>query len=334
MPKSSINLEHSEQSAPVTLTAEQVNAVINHIDVAGELKAMFAALGRGEAVQPPQTITEFPNGVGDFITYTGYIKASNVFGAKLSPYIVTPDKPVITAWTYLMSAQTGQPLLCADSGELTTQRTAGTTALAVDYLAKLDSKVLAVVGSGAIAQAHIRHTLRLRSWQSIRVYSPSLASDSVRQQQLKSIDERVEIVTDKALLIADADVIMLCTSSGTPVIEASDIPKGALVTSISTNVANAHEVCPLWLNQADVYCDYKATTPGSAGEMKLAQASGSWSAEDICGDLADLAVGQCQLPEYERPVFFRSVGLGLEDLAIAHGLWLLVQSIAAQQSDS
>ena len=65
----------------------------------------------GKAVQPPQTLTLFPDNAGDFITYLGVSADAKVFGAKLSPYIVTAGRPVITAWTALMSMETGQPLM-------------------------------------------------------------------------------------------------------------------------------------------------------------------------------------------------------------------------------
>ena len=73
----------------------------------------------------------------------------------------------MTAWTLLMSMQTGQPLLLCDAGELTTARTAATTAVAVDALAPLTANRLAIIGSGKVAQAHLHYVKGLRDWQSI-----------------------------------------------------------------------------------------------------------------------------------------------------------------------
>ena len=70
--------------------------------------------------------------------------------------------------------------------------------------------------------------------------------------------------------VRDADVVALCTSSGTPVLLNGMLRKPTLITSLSTNVANAHEIPPVWLTDMDVYCDYRRTTPATAGEMKLA----------------------------------------------------------------
>ncbi|MBY4859035.1 ornithine cyclodeaminase family protein, partial [Burkholderia contaminans] len=121
--------------------------------------------------------------------------------------------------------------------------------------------------------------------------------------------------------VRDADVVMLCTSSGTPVLGDGMLTRPALVTSISTNVARAHEIPPAWLPDMDVYCDYRHTTPASAGEMQIAAAEHGWDAARIAGDLPALVAGTCPAPSYARHAFFRSIGLGLEDIAIAHALY-------------
>lgn len=313
--------------APVFLTETELKPYLNRLDVAACLRELFLALAQNKAVQPAQSLTLLPEDKGDFITYQGGIAGADVFGAKLSPYLVTSDKPVITAWTTLMSSRTGQPLLCCDSGLLTLERTAGTTALAVDQLAKSEATRLTIIGSGAVAQAHLQHVKALREWQQIFIYSPSLNEDASLQDKLMSMDERVIIAKDAHDCVQGADVIMLCTSSGTPVMDINSISKkGALITSISTNVANAHEICPSSLNQMDVYCDYKATTPASAGEMKLAVENHQWSIEQVKGDLADLVNQDVPKPDYQRTVFFRSIGLGLEDIAMAYGIWTQLES--------
>ena len=101
----------NKTSSPVILDDASVTSLLPHLDVQAELRVMFKAMGQGQAVQPAQTVTDFPGGGGDFITYLGAVEAMGVFGAKLSPYIVTEGAPIITAWTALMSMQSGQPLV-------------------------------------------------------------------------------------------------------------------------------------------------------------------------------------------------------------------------------
>ncbi|MEZ8104688.1 ornithine cyclodeaminase family protein [Vibrio cortegadensis] len=312
--------------APYVLNDQEVQSLLPKLDVKSLMGTLFSSLARDNAVQPSQTLTPFPNNKGDYITYLGVLAEQGVFGAKLSPYIVTDGAPIITAWTHLMSMKTGMPLLLCDSGQLTVERTAGTTALAIDYLAKKESSHLALIGAGNVALAHLRHVISLRKWERITIFAPELIDNDIRQNEIRAIDNRIQIALHSSQATENADVIMLCTSAASAVISEQQIPQSALITSISTNAVNAHEVPPALLNKMDVYCDYKLTTPESAGEMKLAKDQHGWDKANIVGDLSDLVAQRCHLPDYKKPVFFRSIGLGLEDVAIAYGIWQLIDS--------
>ncbi|VVQ01744.1 NAD(P)H-dependent anabolic L-arginine dehydrogenase DauB [Pseudomonas fluorescens] len=310
-------------STPYVISQPQARELLAQVDVPQILRKLFRDLAAGQAVQPAQQLVEFPQGAGDFINYLGVLAEDGVYGVKTSPYIVREQGPLVTAWTLLMSMQTGQPLLLCDAGELTTARTAATTAVAVDALAPLNATRLAIIGSGKVAQAHLHYVKNLRDWQSISLYSPSLSEDAQTASLLKSLDPRLNIVDTREAAMADADVIMLCTSSAGPVIDPARLGKPALITSISTNAPRAHEVPPQSLNDMRVFCDYRLTTPGSAGEMLIAGEQHGWDNTAIVGDLPDLLSGQVPRPEYDRHVFFRSIGLGLEDIALANALYAL-----------
>ncbi|AWM90413.1 ornithine cyclodeaminase [Pseudomonas sp. 31-12] len=311
-------------STPYVITQPQARELLAQIDVPQILRKLFRDLAAGQAVQPAQQLVDFPQGAGDFINYLGVLAEDGVYGVKTSPYIVREQGPLVTAWTLLMSMRTGQPLLLCDAGELTTARTAATTAVAVDALAPLQAQRLAIIGSGKVAQAHLHYVKGLRDWQSISLYSPSLSDKNPETlAQLKSLDSRLTIADSREAAIRDADVIMLCTSSAGPVIDPSSLSKPALITSISTNAPRAHEVPPQSLNDMQVFCDYRQTTPGSAGEMLIAGEQHGWDKNAIVGDLPDLLSEKVQRPGYDRHVFFRSIGLGLEDIALANAIYRL-----------
>lgn len=142
-------------NTPYVMTQAQARELLGQVDVPQILRKLFHDLAAGQAVQPPQQLVEFPQGAGDFINYLGVLAEEQVYGVKTSPYIVREQGPLVTAWTLLMSMQTGQPLLLCDAAELTTARTAATTAVAVDALAPFQARRLAVIGSGAVARAHV-----------------------------------------------------------------------------------------------------------------------------------------------------------------------------------
>lgn len=310
----------------MTRVIDQTEAerLLARIDVHQAMRAMFASLAEGRAVQPAQQLVEFPGG-GDFINYLGVLADEGVYGIKTSPYIPGPQGATVTAWTLLMSMRSGQPLLLCDAKSLTTARTAATTAVAVEELAPAHATRLAIIGSGPVARAHLHYVKNLRDWQDIHLYSPRLTAESAtRQAELRALDPRLQLCASLEEAVATADVILLCTSSASPVLDPLCLGRNVLVTSISTNAPRAHEVPPTSLEGMDVYCDYRATTPGAAGEMVLASESG-WNRQLIRGDLPELVSGLVAKPTYERPVFFRSIGLGLEDMALANALHQLLE---------
>ena len=312
-------------STPQVINQTQARELLAQVDVPDILRKLFRDLAAGQAVQPAQQLVEFPQGAGDFINYLGVLAEDGVYGVKTSPYIVREQGPLVTAWTLLMSMHTGQPLLLCDAAELTTARTAATTALAVDALAPLSARRLAIIGSGKVAQAHLHYVKNLRDWQSIRLFSPSLdGASSQAIAHLHSLDPRLTIAPTCDAALDDADVILLCTSSAGPVIDPARLSKPALITSISTNAPRAHEVPPPSLHDMQVFCDYRQTTPGAAGEMLIAAEQHGWDKRHVVGDLPELLSEHVQRPTYERHVFFRSIGLGLEDIALANALWRLL----------
>ena len=268
--------------APIQLIEE--SEVLRRLDKAQVLESLstaFAGLNNGRSVQPAQTVTAFPDDLGDCIFYPGALLDLGLIGVKVSPYLgelAAAGKYPVTAYTLLLSSSDGRPILLCDSYALTMVRTAATTALAIQHLA----------GDGA----------------------RSLALTS------EFPDAGLTFATTAADAVRDADVVMLCTSSGTPVVERDWIGPKALVTSISTNVPGAHEIDPAWLSDFDVFCDYRATAPVTAGEMKNAIEEGTWDAGSIVADLPELVAGASRGTS-GRPAFFRSTGLGIEDLAIA-----------------
>jgi L-arginine dehydrogenase len=131
---------------------------------------------------------------------------------------------------------------------------------------------------------------------------------------------KITIADSAEAAVVDSDVILLCTSSTTPVIDHRWLKAPQLVTSLTTTAEHAREIAAEALPGLDVYCDYRATTPSVAGEMAIAARDHGWARDAILGDLPELVSGKARMPSQNRPIFFRSIGLGIEDIAIAGAL--------------
>ena len=77
---------------------------------------------------------------------------------------------------------------------------------------------------------------------------------------------------------AGADVVLLCTSAASPVVDVRQLAPGTLVTSVSTNAPMAHEIDPAALLELDVYADHAPAALAAAGEMRIAAAEHGFTA--------------------------------------------------------
>lgn len=283
---------------PIVLGAADAQA--DEASVLTAVRDAFRELADGRAVQPPQVVTDLPGG-GDVITYQAVLPGAGAYAVKVSPYLPQPEgKAVVTAWTLLVSTRTGEPLLLADTAALTVERTAATTALAIDALARPDARTLAVIGAGPVARAHVRYARHVRGFGDVRMFARrpgTVAPDGVT------------LAASAEAAVTGADVVALCTSAAEPVIDVTALGAGVLVTSVSTNAPGAHEIDPAALDTLDVYCDLTSAALAAASELR--------GFDGVRGDLPALVGGTAPAPSGERTVFFRSVGLGIEDAAVA-----------------
>lgn len=279
------------------------------------LRQAFAELAHGTARQPAQIVLPLADPGSDVIIYPAALHSPPLAGVKLSPYLAhRPAGQRVSAWTLLLSTDRGRPLLLCDSGRLTVERTAGTTAVAVDALAPTDAGTLGVLGAGPVALAHVRHVGQLRQWKQILIHSPSLAArNPARLAAVRALPLPVHVAGQASAVTRAADVLCLCTSAAEPVTSLAGTRENILITSVSTNAPGAHELAPRDITACAVYVDTRTGAPVSASELRPLIET---SAVTVTADLPELVTGTAP-PRPAGRAFFRSVGLGIEDLAIA-----------------
>lgn len=274
------------------------------------LRKAFSELGNGTAVQPPPLSVDLPGG-GDVIAYSAALGAAGAFGVKVSPYLPRESgKAVVTAWTLVIDTATGAPVGLIDAYGLTAMRTGATSALAADALLEPDARAATIVGAGPVALQHARHLLALRPDLDVTVVSRS-GRVAPGWQEL----ENVQHTSDLPASLAGRDLVALCTSAAGSVIDPRELAQGTLVTSVSTNATGAREIPVEAIPRLDIYVDARSSLDVAA-ELIEARALG-WDPDHVRGDLAELITGRVPSRRPDAVTYFRSVGLGLEDVAVA-----------------
>src|SRR3954452_21039183 len=131
--------------------------------------------------------------------------------------------PTHMAVIALFDPKTGEPLALMDGRYITEMRTAAVSAVATDTLAAKNSKVLALLGAGVQAHAHLEMLRRVRSFEEVRVWNhhPDKAERFADQYGCKAMEAEAAV--------RDADVVVSATSSREPILKGAWLKRGAHV---------------------------------------------------------------------------------------------------------
>ena len=221
----------------------------------------------------------------------------------------------------LMDGTSGKPLAVMDGNRLTTWRTAAASALASRYMSNPESSRMLMVGAGALAPFIIKAHRSVRPLTEIAVWArrPEAAEATVAELAKDGIEARA--TTDLEGEARTADIISCATNATEPLIHGHWLKREAHLDLIGGFTMQMREADADALHRARVIVDSsKAIDEG--GDVAVAIAEGSYSADRIAGTLADLCHGRIGGPvEGGGITLFKSVGVALEDLAAAVAVW-------------
>ncbi|MGH2914757.1 MAG: ornithine cyclodeaminase family protein, partial [Solirubrobacteraceae bacterium] len=176
--------------------------------------------------------------------------------------------------------------------------------------------VLALLGAGVQARSHLRALAGVRPWRTVRVYAPSRA----HVETLRELAPAPLVAARSAQeAVHDADVVVTVTSSHTPVLEHAWLKAGAHVNAVGASQPSARELETATVAAAALFCDSRESLVHEAGEFALAVREGRIAGEThIRAELGEVVAGLRPGRRDARELtLFRSLGIGVEDLAAA-----------------
>ncbi|MDA8332088.1 MAG: ornithine cyclodeaminase family protein [Candidatus Dormibacteraeota bacterium] len=213
-----------------------MDTVLNDGDILQRLTATDAvrwmgeavdAHQRGELVAPPRLQAEF--GDGRLVFTAGRLRGSWFGYRSYDSFPVDPGAQVIV----VHDERSGRVRAIAVGNELGARRTGAIGAVAADALAGADAGVVALIGSGTQAFTQLWALAAVRSLREVRVFS---RDESRRVAFAEAVAPLLggpaRTVRDARAACEGADIVVLATSSPTPVIDASWVGCGALVTTV------------------------------------------------------------------------------------------------------
>jgi ornithine cyclodeaminase len=217
----------------------------------------------------------------------------------------------------LFDAATGAPLACMEADAFTEIRTAAVTEVAAAALGPAAPRRLALFGTGVQARAHGRALARRFALQAIDVVSRGDASAFC---DALAAATGVPAQPATADAVAQADLVVTATRARTPLFDGTLLRPGAFVAAVGSTLPETAELdLAAYRGAATVIVEDEGQSFAESGGLIRARAAGALPRVMTLADaLADPAAAR---PAPDATVVFDSVGIALEDVAVAGAIW-------------
>ena len=289
--------------------------VRKHLEWDALIAAMENALidfSAGRVQQPVRRLLKIDPHRGFFAAMPA--AGAEAMGAKLVTFYpgnAARGLPTHLALILLFAPETGEALALLDGRLITEMRTAAVSAAATKALAAPDARVLAILGSGVQARAHVEALTRVRAFEEIRVWGRT------RAHAERFAEEVGASVMAAEAAVRGADVIVTATAATEPILEGAWLKPGAHVNAIGWGGHTSRELDDAAMASV-VVVESREAAHDQCGDVVL-------SGAEIHAELGEILAGAKPARADETTVF-DSVGIAVEDIAAAQLVYRATQT--------
>lgn len=304
------------------LTEDQVHALLPMGDLIAAMESALVRFSTGEVIQPVRTVLQVGPSKAFFGVMPAYIEQPARMGTKIVTVFnnnLSRGLPSHLASILLLDPETGALLALMDGRYITEARTAAVSAVSARHLARGDAATLAIIGTGVQARSHLEAYAEVRTLRDVRVWSPQARS---RERFVEDMRGHVPVAITPAesaeAAVRGADLIVLATSSPTPVIEDAWVAPGAHVVSVGACRPDQREMPPPLVERARVFVDSRAAALVESGDVVMGLAEARFGLDHLRGELGEAVLGRVQGRTADDEItVFKSLGMAVEDVVAA-----------------
>jgi ornithine cyclodeaminase/alanine dehydrogenase-like protein (mu-crystallin family) len=290
-----------------------------------EMARAFAIQAKAGAIQSPMRM-KLSAPAGDILIMPSLMRGSgglvegSVKTVSIFPQNEARGRPSISATVLLLDGGTGEVRAMIEGRSLTAIRTGAVSGLSCRYLARKNSKTLAIIGAGGQAFQQVSGIMaELPGLKRIKIFSRQRSKSEDLARLCKSaFGDTAEAVVEESSdgCARGSDVVVTATTSTTPVFDGAEVGQGTHVIAIGAYRPDARELDTSLVSRASVYVDSREAAMEEAGDVLIPISEGQLQRDAIRGDLSELVTGQSPGRASDSEVtVFKSVGLAFEDNA-------------------
>ena len=228
----------------------------------------------------------------------------------------------------LFGAEDGKLLAVIEADTLGQMRTGAASAVATKYMARPESSRAGIFGTGWQARSQLEAICAVRSIKTIVAYG----RDQERREKFCSeMSTKLGIGVYPAATpieaVKDMDIVVTATTSKVPVFEGAWLGGGTHVIAVGGNFLAKQETDVETVRKsACVVVDSIEQSKLEAGDLARAAEADAFYWEDA-RELGLVVTGEFPGREDDREItFFKSNGIALEDVALAHRIYQAAKS--------
>jgi ornithine cyclodeaminase len=304
------------------LNEQQVHSLLPMGDLIAAMESALAKFSAREVLQPVRSVLTVGPTKAYFGLMPAYVPAPASLGAKLVTVFGDNHKknlPSHLATILLLDPDTGALVAMMDGRYITEARTAAVSAVSTRFLARPEASTLAIIGSGVQARSHFEAYQLVRQLKEVRIWSPRPQSRRQFIDDMSPTSSIPIVDADSAeAAVRGADLIVLVTSSPTPVIEDAWVSEGAHVVGVGACRPNQQEIAPQLVKRARLFVDSRDAAVVEAGDVVMNVNAGLFDASHIRGEIGDVVLGRVDGRKSSKDItIFKSLGMAVEDVVAA-----------------
>lgn len=271
---------------------------------------------------PPKLYLLLPKFDGDFRAMPAWVEGLKGCGMKwvnVHPQNKKRGLPTVMAIVILSDPKNGFPLCIMDATYLTSLRTGAAGGVAAKFLAKRESKNVALVGCGVQARTQLAALLELFDIRQVKVWGLTSKEATKFIKGLGRLKTaKIEAFPTVEACVKDSDIIVTTTPSRKPLLRLEWIKEGVHINAIGADAKGKQELDSRILKRAKVVVD-DLKQASHSGEINVPLSKGELSKKDIYADIGEVVSGKKKgRSEKEEITVFDSTGLAIQDIAIAN----------------
>ena len=308
------------------LERKEIEKLVGMNDFLEIIEKVFESKGLGEVQMPPKKYIEFSKYEGDFRIMPAYIEGLGAAGVKtVNVHPNNPQKyglPTVMATILLLDPKTGKPISIMDGTWITNMRTGATGGIAAKYLARKNSKIIGLLGTGVQAKAQLTALNEIFNISEARLCAKTLEEAEKFAEDMKSLDLSFIICEEGSDAVKGCDILVTTTPVKKPIVENEWIEEGVHINAIGADAKGKEELDPEILRRAKVVVDDFKQATGS-GEVNVPISKGIFKPEHIHAELGEVITGNKAGRVSDKEItVFDSTGLAIQDIASA---WIIFQ---------